>query len=179
MHNQKGMFIDKKSCINKKPKYNDGEWEMQFGIYNPLTGTFGCSMNENFDENSKSKLQNNNPCIPKVIYDDCNNNKKLTTKFNEQHIDVKDKLLKNNSTKISDRYNNHNPVIGDEFARPPSINRDSPEPINDPDYKPYNYYIIPPVRYPQQTSDCSTLYNNDRYKNNNDKLYFEPCSMPS
>jgi hypothetical protein len=174
----KGMFIDKKNCLNKKPEYNNGPWEKQFGIYNPLTETYGCDMKVEFDSISKAKMNNTPPCIPNVLIDN-GKNKKLTTLFNNEYNNDITKL-KEKSLSMIDRYNNHNPVIGDEFVRPPTNGRTNPEPVNDPSYKPTNLYLIPPIRNPTGTSDCSTLYNYDRYNSyKKNDLYFEPCAMPN
>ena len=175
-----GFSINKKSCINKKQDYNNGCWDKQFGIYNPITGEIGCSINEVFDENSKKKMNDTKNCIEKInfINDNDNNNKKLTTGFNEDFYSVLKN--KNKSEGIIDRYNNHNPVIGDEFSQPPTLNRNNPKLENDPNYKKLNNFIYPPIRNPSKSSDCSTLYNYDRYStvDNDNMIYFEPCSIP-
>jgi hypothetical protein len=177
LHMLKGMFIDKKHCLNKKSEFNNGKWEKQFGIYNPDTGSFGCDMKVEFDNNSKAKMNDTKPCIEKVLNDN-GANKDLTTYFtNDYNNDIK--KFKEKSLSIRDRYNNHNPVIGDEYALPPTTGRINPEPINDPTYKPSNTYLLPPIRNPKGTSDCSTLYNYDRYNDYKPhNLYFEPCSLP-
>jgi hypothetical protein len=176
---QKGSHINKKSCINKRPEYNKGSWEQNFAIYNPITGYYSCdNININFIENTKSKMNDYVPCSYNNI-NDINDNKKLTTQFNQDYFDTWDKF-KNNSVSTIDRYNNHNPVIGDDFSQPATINKPQPEPINDPTYKSIKPNINYPIRYPKGYSDCSTLYNYNRYNDNKNNLdiYLEPCSNP-
>lgn len=166
----KGFSINKKSCINKQPDYNSGSWDKQFGIYNPFTNTFGCSLKEVFDENSRARMNDKKPCIDKINLS--NDKKKLTTIFKEdfEYIDQSKEL-----GTIEDRYNNHNPIVGEEFVQPHTINHPNPIPIKNPNY--VRKYIEYPIRNPPQTSDCSTLFNYDRYNlNKHEKLYFEPCS---
>ena len=116
------------------------------------------------------------PCIEKINFID-DTNKKLTTLFNDDYFSVLNN--KNISEGIADRYNNHNPIIGDEFSQPATLNRTHPKLQKDPNYKPINKFIYPHVRTPSKQSDCSTLFNYDRYNNkNNDELFFEPCSVP-
>jgi hypothetical protein len=171
-----GFSITKKSCVYKKPDFNNGCWDKQFGIYNPLTGSFGCSMNEVFDENSKKKSNNTKPCIEQVVLS--NDNKNLTTYFKDEFYSVEQNSAK--SIGIDDRYNNHNPVFHDEYAQPPTLNHYNPPLVKDPNYKPRHKHVYPPIRTPSQYSDCSTLYNYDRYNDTkNNKLYFEPCSYPA
>lgn len=174
---QKGSFINKKSCINKRPDYNKGKWENSFAVYNPNTECYGCDMHINFIENTKSKMQNNMPCSYEEVLVNNGINKNLTTNFNQEYFETWDKIKKN-SDNIIDRYNNHNPVIGDEFTRPATLRRHLPQPIEDPNYKPYNKYIHQPIRNPSGVSDCSTLYNFNRYDDNqnNMEIYLEPCS---
>jgi hypothetical protein len=177
-----GFSINKKSCMYKKPDFNNGCWDKQFGIYNPLTGTVGCSMNEIFDENSKKKSKDIKPCIEDIKLN--NSDKKLTTHFNHEFYSVEPNNINrsknaNGITGTEDRYNNHNPYFNDEYAQPSTLNRSNPCLIKDPNYKPRKH-IYPPIRTPSQYSDCSTLYNYDRYNDNkNNKLYFEPCSFPN
>lgn len=83
-HMLKGIFIDKKNCLNKKPEFNNGHWEKQFGIYNPDTGSFGCEMKIEFDNNSKAKMNDKKPCIEKILNNN-DNNKVLTTYFNNEY----------------------------------------------------------------------------------------------
>lgn len=168
-----GFSITKKSCVNKRPEYNSGCWDKQFGVYNPSTGLIGCSINQKFDENSKAKMNDIKQCIEPIKLND--DKGALTTLFNENFYTIEQN--KNKTDGIIDRYNNHNPVIGDEFSQPPSLYYNNPKLINDPTYKPIKNFIQQPIREPGLQSDCSTLYNYDRYNNQNMKLYFEPCKL--
>lgn len=175
----KGLWVDKKSCMYKKPLFKDGDWENKFAVYNPFTETTGCDIKIRFDENTKSKMSDNKPCYPTDILANNGNNKQLTTDFNQEYYQSFEKL-KEKSDNIVDRYNNHNPVVGDEFTRPATLHRNLPQPITDPNYEPYYNYIPTPIRNPKGSSDCSTLYNYDRYNDNknNKKIFLEHCSNP-
>lgn len=98
----KGTFIDKKSCINKRPEYNKGNWEQNFAVYNPITGFYGCDMNASFIENTKSKMLDNIPCSYEKVLVNNGDNKKLTTLFNIDYYDSWDKM-KENSINITNR----------------------------------------------------------------------------
>ena len=168
----KGYSITKKSCINKRPEYNSGSWDKQFGIYNPITNSFGNTFKEVFDENSRAKLNETEPIIDKSIIS--NDKNKIISIFNNNY-----EYMKQSSDlgSIEDRYNNHNPIIGDEFVQPSTINHQDPTRIKDPNYKPIRRNIDYYARNPPQKSDCSTLFNYDRYNiNKYEKMYFEPCS---